>query len=294
MAELGADRAMNQKLFSRAIERLPVPSSVLRRISRLLADPETSANTIAEVLKLDPALSGKVLRLANSAYIGIPRTVSSLPHAVVLLGMKRIHGIVLTSELLTPFHHSTSLPFSMDRFRRHAVTVAFIAESIGRHLQRYDALNEHELFSGALLHDIGKLLAGAVDPDAVSEIHKRSRKLTIPFYRAERDEFSHTFLGLQLAQRWQFPTELSACIRGHHTAACFPELHRMVSIIHIADIMAHLLGYALYPDEKTPAIDDAALSAVQLPVERLRVIAEDILKQQEQIGSLLDIFDGER
>ena len=55
--------------------------------------------------------------------------------------------------------------------------------------------------------------------------------------------------------------------------------------------MAHLLGYALYPDEKTPAIDDAALSSVRLPVERLRVIAEDILKQQDQIASLLEIID---
>jgi HD-like signal output (HDOD) protein len=95
-----------------------------------------------------------------------------------------------------------------------------------------------------------------------------------------------------LAERWLLPEELTACIRGHHTAACFPLLHRMVSVIHIADVMAHLLGYALYPDEKTPAIDDAALSAVQLPVERLRVIAQDILRQQDQIDSLLEMFDG--
>lgn len=283
---------MNRKHLSYIIERLPVPSSVLHRINRILANPETSANDVAEVLKLDPALSGKVLRLANSAYIGIPRTVSSLPHAVVLLGMKRIYGIVLASELLKPFPNSAHIPFSLDRFRFHAVTVAFIAESIGRHLQRYDAISEHELFSGALLHDIGKLLAGIADPDAMTEIYKRSRKLEIPFYRAENDEFSHTVLGLELAQRWQFPAELAACIRGHHAAACFPESHRMVSVIHIADIMAHVLGFALYPDEKTPEIDEAALSSVQLPVERLRVIAGDILQRQEQIASLLEIFTG--
>ncbi|MBN1307056.1 MAG: HDOD domain-containing protein [Chitinispirillaceae bacterium] len=284
---------MNQKLISRAIERLPVPSSVVHRINRIISNPESSATAVAEVLRIDPTLSGKVLKLANSAYIGIPRTVSSLPHAVVLLGIKRIHSIVLTSELLAPFRHTVPLPFSIDRFRRHAVTVAFIAESIAKHLRRYDdALDEHELFSGALLHDIGKLLAGTVDPVAVTEVYEQSKRLAIPFYRAEQDAFSHTILGLHLAQQWQFPVELTACIRGHHTAACFPELHRAVSVIHIADVMAHLLGYALYPDEKTPAIDEAALSAVRLPVERLRVIAEDILKQQDRIGSLLEIIDG--
>ena len=64
----------------------------------------------------------------------------------------------------------------------------------------------------------------------------------------------------------------------------------MVSIVHIADVMAHVLGYALYPDEKAPHIDDAALAAVQLPVERLKVIGDDILKKQDQITSLLDIL----
>jgi len=283
---------MNQKQISRAIEHLPIPTPVVRRVNRIVTNPESSAVTVAEALRMDPALSGKVLRLANSAYIGIPRTVSSLPNAVVLLGMKRIHSIVLASELLAPFRLSSSLPFSIDRFRRHAVTVAFIAESIAKHLQRYDALDEHELFSGALLHDIGKLLLGAVEPAAVSSTYMQSKQSAIPYFLAEQDAYSHTVVGFELAQQWRFPVELAACIRGHHNAACFPELHRMVSVIHIADVMTHLLGFALYPDEKTPAIDEASLSAVQLPVERLRVIAENIMDRQEQIASLLEIFEG--
>lgn len=283
---------MNEKLISKAIEHLPVPSSVLRRISTVIKNPDASSGDVADALRLDPSLSGRVLRLANSAYIGIPRTVSSLPHAVVLLGMKRIHSLVLTSELIAPFRNFGALPFSIDRFRRHAVTVAFIAESIARHLQRYDALDEHELFSGALLHDIGKLLAGMVDSGAVEMAYSQSVKRSVPFYRAEREHFSHAVLGLKLAEKWQFPPELAACIRGHHTPACFPELHRMVSVIHIADVMAHVLGYQLYADEKAPDIDDAALLAVQLPLERLRVIGEDIVERQAQITSLLEIFDG--
>ncbi len=281
----------NEKLISNAIERLPVPSAVLRRINGVISDPEASADAVAEVLKWDPALAGKILKLANSAYIGIPRTVSSLSYAVVLLGTKRIRAIVLASHLLSGIGRSASLPFSIDRFRRHSVTVALIAESIGKHLQRYNAVGEHELFSGALLHDIGKLIAGVAAPDTMRDIYRQSMKLRIPFHRAENDEYSHTNLGLQLAQKWRFPSELAACIRGHHTAACFPEFHRLVSIIHISDVMAHLLGYALYQDEKPPMVDDAALRSVELPIERLRIIAEDNLRKQEQIASLLEIFN---
>lgn len=283
--------ALNLSVVGRYIERMPVPSSVVRHITRIINDPEASATAIAEAVRLDPAFGAKVLRLANSAYIGLPRRISSLPHAVALLGIKRIYSIVLASELITPLNRSKTLPFSFDRFRSHAVITAFIAEAIAKNLKRYSALDEHEIFSGALLHDIGKLLAGTIDPAGMKAIHERCTELSIPYYRAESDEFSHTVIGAMLAQRWQLPEELAACIRGHHAAACFPQLHRMVSVIHIADVMAHLLGYPLYPDEKTPAIDDAALAAVQLPVERLRVIAGDILQRQEQIASLLELFN---
>jgi len=283
---------MDQKIISRAIEHLPVPSSIIRRINRVISNPDASGGEVADAISLDPTLCGKVLRLANSAYIGLPHRVSSLPHAVVLLGIKRVHSLVLTSELIAPFSKQDALPFSLDRFRRHAVTVAHVAESIARHLKRYDAMDEHELFSGALLHDIGKLLTGAVDKSGMRETYERSKKMNIPFYRAEKDEMAHTTLGQAIADKWHLPPELCACIRGHHCPACFPELHRTVSVVHIADVMTHILGYPLYEDEKTPNIDDAALRAIQLPFERLRVIGEEILKKQDHIASLLEILDG--
>lgn len=283
---------MDQKIISRAIEHLPVPTSVIRRINRVISNPDVSGADVADAISLDPILCGKVLRLANSAYVGLPNRVSSLPHAVVLLGIKRVHSLVLTSELITPLSKQDALPFSLDRFRRHAVTVAYVAESIARHLKRYDAMDEHELFSGALLHDIGKLLAGIVDKKKVRETYETARKQNIPFYRAEKEELSHTVLGHAIAEKWHLPPELGASIRGHHTPACFPELHRTVSVVHIADVMTHLLGYPIYADEKTPNIDDGALQAIQLPFERLRVIGEEILKKQERIASLLEILDG--
>ena len=281
---------ISQKLLSRISGRLPVPSVSLQKIFGVLRSPDASATDIADAIKLDPSLSAKVLRLANSAYIGLPRAVSSVHHAVVLLGIRRIHSLVITCELLSPCRDLALFPFSIDRFRTHSVIVAFIAEAIGKHLRRYYYIDERELFSGALLHDIGKLLAAVAEPDTVEEIHIRSRGLSIPFYRAENDSFSHTVFGQYLAEVWGLPLELAACIRGHHTAFCFPEYHRLVSIVHVADVMAHLIGYSVYEDEVTPAIDDAALSEIDLPVERLRVIADEILAHEDQISSLLEIL----
>lgn len=279
---------MDQKTIAHAIARLPTPSEAIRHIGMVIRNKDASAKDVAEALRLDPVLAGKALRLANSAYIGIPCTVSSLQHAIVLLGIKRIHALLLTSELLLPFSNNTSLPFSLDAFRRHAVTVAFIAESIARHLKRYSAVDEHEIFSGALLHDIGKLLAADIFQDEVIATLTRCAAMELPFYRAEESEYAHTRLGALLAQQWHFPSDLAACIGYHHGPACAaPEHHRIVSIIHIADIMAQLLDRATVTDEVAPHIDGAALQAIELPVERLRVIAEDIIKKQDQVDSLL-------
>ena len=82
------------------IGNLPIPTPVLQRINAIMANADSSAQDIVEAIKLDPVMVSRVLKLANSAYIGVPRTVSSLKNAVVLLGQKRIRALALSSSLL--------------------------------------------------------------------------------------------------------------------------------------------------------------------------------------------------
>lgn len=278
----------SQKPLLRSSERLPVPSTLLRKMLILLKDNNVSAAEVTNVIKTDPTLVGKILKLANSAYIGLPRTISSIKHAVVLLGMKRIESLMIATELLSPCSDSKTFPFSILRFRRHAVTVAFISEAIAKNLQRYVQVDENELFAGALLHDIGKLIAGRINGEMVMEIKKRSIEQAIPMYQAEDESLSHTQLGFAVADAWGFPQNLLACIQGHHEISLFPESRYYVSIVHVSDIMAHVIRCNLYTDEKAPAIDEAALSEIGLPVERLRVITDAILKKQNQIEAMLE------
>ena len=79
------------------IGTLPSPGPVIQRINAVMANPSSSASDLEEALKLDPSTVSRVLKLANSAYIGVPRTISSLKSAVVLLGQKRIRSVVMSS-----------------------------------------------------------------------------------------------------------------------------------------------------------------------------------------------------
>ena len=79
------------------IGTLPSPGPVIQRINAVMSNPSSSASDLEEALKLDPSTVSRVLKLANSAYIGVPRTISSLKSAVVLLGQKRIRSVVMSS-----------------------------------------------------------------------------------------------------------------------------------------------------------------------------------------------------
>jgi putative nucleotidyltransferase with HDIG domain len=282
---------VDELTFIDTIATLPSPSPVLRRIAAVTANPESPVSQVVDALKLDPAIAGKILRLANSAYIGMPRSVSSLHNAVVLLGTKRIQSIIMVAQFADPFNGKKNAhSFPLERYWRHSTTLALIAESIGRHLKRYEIVDEQELFSAAILHDIGKLVLAVHEPSVLVEADQRARREQVPFYCAENDSFSHTAIGALLSEKWGFPFELSAAIASHHAPDRAGAHARFVSIIHVADVTAHLIGYSTFEDEIAPLLDEKALAAIQLPPERLRVIAETEVENQSKIEELCGIF----
>ncbi|NLE00114.1 MAG: HDOD domain-containing protein [Fibrobacter sp.] len=281
---------MEQKSLLRALSALPTLSPVLHHISQIVENPQASASEIATALQLDPVISAKVLRLANSAWIGFSGRVSSIQNAVIILGARKLHSILIASQF-GAISRGAEYPFSIIRFWRHSVVSALIAEAIARHLRRYETVDEHEIFAGALLHDIGKLVLATVSPLIVKESSTAALSKGIPFFEAEPEEHSHCRIGEHCARSWNLPVEIILCISGHHFLQKYAEHCHLLSIIHIADIMSHVLGYPLYPDETAPSIDPAALSYLQFPIEYLRVIGENVLKDQRGLEALMEIVE---
>lgn len=274
------------------LERLPVPSPVLNRIAKTIENSEISAEEIGEVIRLDPSLSSKVLKLANSAYIGMPKTISSLPRAVVILGTKRIQMLLITTGTISSLSKLSSKTFTIDRFRLHSIIVGLIAEAIAKSVKRTLSVDENEAFAAGLLHDIGKLVGLIAVPDEVIKTYEESKKKGKPYFQVEKTELSHTEIGEKVAEKWFFPKILSNCIKYHHIPENSGGFIGVVSIIHIADVMAHLLGCGTFLDEASLQINENSLTLIGLPIERLKVIAENILLEKEKISSLLNIFEG--
>ena len=274
----------------KAIRDLPVLSPVAGRIAQVVSNAESSVTAVVDALKLDPVISGKVLKLANSAYVGIPRTISSVQNAVVLLGQKRIHSLVLSTTVLSALKPGRDLPFSLYRFWKHSVTVATIAESVARHLRRYSPIDTEDVFSAGMLHDIGKLVLGIWNPDALARSLAESISKNVPLYAIEEASISHTRIGGVLCDHWNFPQTLKSAITLHHAPEQAAEAKRLVSIVHMSDVMAHIIGFSVFEREALPQPSAHAVSDVQLPPERLRVIADDALKNEKKIESFINFL----
>lgn len=272
------------------INDLPALAPVLGKLSAAIMEPTTSANDLVKILKLDPALSGKILRLANSAYVGIPNTISSLKNAVVLLGQKRVHSLALTTSILSAFKARKSLPFALEHFWRHSITTGLVAESISKYLRRYTADDSDEAFSAGLLHDIGKLVLGCYQEELLAAAEKKSREDKVPFYRGENDETSHMCAGGLLARHWKFPADLSDVLEHHHAPDKSGAQKKVVAVVHVSDIMAHMIGFSTFPDEISPKLDDSAIAAIKLQPEHLRVIATESVQNEKAIESFINFF----
>ncbi len=268
---------------------LPSPSAVFEKAMAIASDPEAGAGELVEALKMDPAIAGKALRLANSAAVGMPRAVSSLHNAVVILGNKRIHSLLVASELLARFRPRSDLPFALTDFWKHSVIVGLMCESISRHLRRYCAVDEGEAFCAGLLHDIGKLALGMLCPEWIAEFYARALEQARAYHVAESSERSHTAMGMHMARRWRLPAVIEESLCCHHApqrAACG---NRIIAIVHLADAMAHMIGAQTVAQEPFPAIDHQALEQTGLPLERLRTIAAKAVADHQRIESLLEL-----
>jgi putative nucleotidyltransferase with HDIG domain len=283
-------RDVDQKLFFKKLSDLPSPPEVLHRIAQTTANPSASAAQIEQALRLDPSISGKVLRLANSAYIGMPHSIASLHHAIVLLGNRRIHALVLGSELLCMMKNNQKIHISLTRYWHHCVLTALIAESIAKYLKRYDPIDEHSIFSGAMLHDIGKLVIELGVAGSTREIYDTSVTKKIPYYKAETEGLSHRNAGEYIALQWNFPEDLKIFIRDHHNPLNNKEKSRNTAVVHVADVMSHVLGFSVFPDEIIPSVAQDALGLIELPMERLKVIAENALQEKKRFESLVELF----
>lgn len=259
---LAAHPALDELLAE--IEALQPLPAVAARILQIVGDDRLSAPELATAIASEPALTARILRLANSAYYGFPRRITTVRDAVVLLGFRTIRSTALASSVMETLRGHGDL--DQERFWRFAVTVGALAELLAK------ARRQHldEAFTAGVLHNIGRLALDQHRPGALAAAREMAASDGITVSRAEETilGFTDAELGAALAEHWNFPARLCDAIARHElNVAALPDPSSLAAFVIRARLFARASGIS---DGVEPAGESAPESEwLALPLSTL-------------------------
>jgi putative nucleotidyltransferase with HDIG domain len=218
---------------------LPTIPEVLARIWQLVDDPRSSARDLEGLVRHEPPLAAKVLRLANSPYYGGRGRIQDVRTAITALGFDTLRNLAVCLSVASGLGSPIPSESLLDRRElwRHSVATAVIARRLARLREMPGA---EELFTAGLLHDIGKFVIALAFPQAYAEIVRRGLEQGLDLCDAERAVigFDHAQVGAAFAARWNFPERLQELIAQHHgdIHSEDPSVHH---VLRVADGLAH-------------------------------------------------------
>ena len=269
------------------IGALPAMSGSAAGVLSLLNNPDADAARIESAVKYDPGLTANILRLANSAYFAAPGMIGSIRQAVVRLGWKRVYQLVIASSVHAAMDRPiTGYGLPSGEFWRHAIAVSVAAEDLARECKTSDA---DEVFTAALLHDVGKLTMGSVVEADFGEIENAVAQ-GASFEEAERQTLGidHAEAGAQILEKWSLPAVLVSAVRWHHDPDRSDPTSALVDVVHIADVLCLMIGIGIGRDGLQYKPSQAAISRLGIRTAHLERVASRTLQGVEELIEALE------
>lgn len=270
-----------------AVDDLPPLPIVLNRVIALLNDNNASSSQIAALIEKDTVLAGSVLRCVNSAYYGLKSDVTSIRHAVSMLGFSTVRNLSLAFSLRRMLTGSRIPPPRLyARYSQHSLSCAMLAQ----YLVRYTKTDDPDTaFAAGLFHDIGKLLMLTTFPDLTPRLIEEYERGDITWEQCERNVFgiSHAEVSRIVMEKWKLPDSIQQAVEFHHRPAECPRAPDqplvLAQIIHAADLYVNEYGLEILPTKRAnPQAADRAFEDIGLRgkmpelLERFKIEYESI------------------
>ncbi|HSV74360.1 MAG TPA: HDOD domain-containing protein [Chthonomonadales bacterium] len=258
MQTLKIDRAIFQQTLERKLADLPPLPAVVTRVLQTVNSPETSADDLNRLISLDQSLSSKLLRIVNSSYYGFPKRISTVTHAVVILGFNTVRNLVLgvsTFEMLSQ-RRPAAAGLNRTLYWEHSVAVAVGASLLAAKKRPRTRTFVEEAFISGLLHDIGGLFLDCYFPTQYAVTLAFAGREGVPMVEAERLVLGidHAYVGKRMADHWSFPQVLVEAFGGHHRPNPASEHHAMAAIVNVADWLAWQVDLAAVREARAPEL----------------------------------------
>lgn len=258
------------------------------RINTMVNDPGVSATDIGEVIQQDPALTARLLKIANSPLYGFASEIDTVSRAVAVLGNKEIRDLAFATSAIKAFNVKPGLD-TIEKLWSHNIYCTTACRLLAETSTRG---RTESIFIAGLLHDIGRLLFLSLLPeDSVSAIQRLSAtghgESNLILAEREVIGFDHTEAGGELILQWNLPDSLYECVRYHHEPSRADLYPLEVAIVHLADCVAHAAQDETEIDQQLAAVDPSSWEQTGLTLEDLEAVLPVVRSRSGEVRSLL-------
>lgn len=283
------------------IVNLPTLPQVACNLLESINDAKSSSCDIASIIGHDLSLSAKIIRLSNSAFYGMPRTIANINEAIVILGFRAIYIMVLSLTVFDMFpDRKLLIKFNRKTFWKHSILCGLISKLIVKKLPKKFKISPEDAFCAGLLHDIGKIVMEQYLHDDMHKALEYSKKSQTSYFHSEKAMlgYTHTQVTKLLIMKWNLPQLLISPLIHHHNPDVFLSNNKLISlkphmvhtfICHLADYLCfdEQIRNLIKEDTPPPPLNEDVMDVLELSpknIEEIRmIIPEEIEKMREFI-----------
>jgi putative nucleotidyltransferase with HDIG domain len=255
------------EIIATRVKALPhFPENIIK-VQEMLSDPKSEITDIAKKISVDPAMTADIIKLVNSASYMSKKKTDTISEAVKILGISGIKKLLYSYGSQKLLGNDTE---EKKALWKHSHRTAYYAFNLAKNFC-HDKNSVEDVYLGGMLHDMGKIVLSAVmaDSDDRMELFRESKNISAFMFEDVRAGINHAEVGALVAEKWNFPENLVASIRYHHSPGRAPEIYRtLVDAVYLANMLCEVEnGGAIFEQ-----IDGSVL-------ERFNIVHPDQIKK---------------
>lgn len=284
---------MNDQLLQRIRQCPSLPSlpAIAMQVLELAQKADVDIAEIARIISKDPALSGKILRTVNSSFYGRSQHVSTISHALVILGLQSVKTLVLGFSLVSNLTKNKSNGFKHITYWRRSIYSATAARAIAL---KAGIVQQEEAFLAALLQDIGMLVLDQVLGDEYGAVYsKATTHQDLAAVEAAAIGADHAEVAGVIAEMWKLPPVLCVPVSQHHVPAEVkdPALRKITEVVNLSGQCADVFVDA-EPAVAIKAVRAASLSYFEMSPADVDILLDEVGRKTKEVASLFEINIG--
>jgi len=286
---------INQNRFEelKATGQLPSPKGVALALLNLMQQDDVTIQNIARVVQTDPALSGRLIKFANSLNFNTRRPIASIPEAVMVIGLPMVRQLVLGFSVLSNQRNGKCDAFNYQEFWSSSLATAIANQALSAKAKT----SSEETFTCGLLSGIGRLTLATLFPDKYAKVLSAAEGVSPDeLLRLEREQFDtdHNELSAALLKEWGFPAILIETVYHHEQPekADFQAGSRTYTLVQSLHLSRNLANLCIANESSRRALLPGLYvlgARLGIDAEALMTLSDHVVSEWQQWGKILDV-----